>query len=282
MLYKIHFNFIIAPTQEKIDLSGIVTPTAVPFQERNHSLVFDIESQEKHLSLLSKTIIFLGSNAGESRKMNLFLLKQSIYHGLNVLSNTFPESGRVVGVLRKDPKEAIELAKFAQNYGAQAIVFSPLYTGTDIYQIRNDLLKNTSLPLIIYNNPDFQEKQNLPYDFITESARINRIIGIKDTSRSPEYFKQLLQLKTDNFHILQGDTKAGLNETIKNCNGMVAIEANIYPEALIARWQKDSIQPLAEVLNDFTENKKEFGGSLGYCKEILRRRGIFQTSLLYS
>lgn len=269
--------------QEKIDLSGIVVPTVTPFFLKNERFYIDTESQQRHLNLLCQYLlsIFLGSNAGESRQMDLPNLKTSLRSGLNYLINNYPHINRFVGVLRKSLDETVDLAKFAQDHGAQALVFSPLYTGVDIYQTRDNLLKNTSLPLVIYNNPDFQEKQNLPLDFIAESSKNNRIIGIKDTSRSIEYFNQILKLNSNSFRVLQGDTKAGLLPDLGKCDGMVAIESNIFPETLVTRWERNNIAGLQEVLTYYNDNKSNYGGSIGLTKHHLVKNGIFTNSFLY-
>lgn len=274
--------------QEKyLDLSKIVCPLVVPLIEQRKKIVIDTDSQNHHLWNLSQIegiSIFLGSNAGESRVMDFKNLKKSIKSGLDFLSSDFPQTSRLVGVLREDINEVIELAKFAEKNGAQAIVFAPIYNQENPNKIRDTLLKSTSLPLIIYNNPDFRkDKQNISLDFITESTKIKQIIGIKDTSRQPEYFAKLLQLRTPNFHVLQADTKAGLDDSIEKCDGMVAIEANLFPQDLITRWNypDNSIHCLLAVMDFYCQNKNTFSGSIGLTKEILYRSGIFRTPLMY-
>jgi 4-hydroxy-tetrahydrodipicolinate synthase len=271
--------------EKKINLQGIVTPSIVSFFETRSGLIVDTESQKKLYTTFATAnipTVFQGSNAGESRQMDFGNLSRSVAIGGIYLSENYPEIGIVTGLIRKNINDVINLAKIAQDTGTDALVITPGYSDTTANNLVNKVIENTTLPLIVYNNPEFQDKNNLPLELIKEWSKNNRFIGIKDSSRDPAYFNELLKLRSENFKVFQGDTKAGLNPQIKNCDGMVAIEANVYPEALVARWQKNLIGPLQEVMNDFLENKKAFGGSIGYCKEILFRRGIIQNPVLYN
>ncbi len=266
------------------NLQGIIVPTIVPFVERNSKLYVDSEGQQNLLASLARAkvdCVFLGSNAGESRHMDFDSLIYSIHNSFGFLFHDFPHLKVVTGVLRKDINEAVKLATFAQDRGTDAIVVAPGYSDISAENTIKEILNHTSAPLIIYNNPDFQDKTNLPLDLIKNISRNLRIVGIKDSSRDPVYFNELLKLRSETFQVFQGDTKAGLQPDVTNCDGMVAIEANVYPEALVARWQRNQIGSLQGVLDNFNENKKTYGGSVGYCKEILYRRGVIHSPVLY-
>lgn len=271
-------------TENYTNLNGIVAPTIVPFLKIKSSLIVDTESQLNLLATIANTKssnIFLGSNAGESRQMDISNLSRSIAIGNLFLSENYPHITTVTGLIRRDLNDVINLASIAQSTGSKALVITPGYSDTTAQKLVSKVLGHSSIPLIIYNNPDFQDKKNLPLDFIKKISKNDRIVGIKDTSRDKTYFNELLKLRSENFFVFQGDTKAGLNPDIKNCDGMVAIEANVYPKTLVARWEKNLIGPLQDTLDDFSTNKKQFGGSIGYCKEILYRRGIIQNPTLY-
>jgi dihydrodipicolinate synthase/N-acetylneuraminate lyase len=266
--------------------TGIIVPLMTPFKKEGSKIFVDVDSQE---SLIKRLIgakvhgIFLGSNAGEGRIMDVDNWKISIKSGIQTVADAKSNIPIVVGVLRENLDEAIELAKFAEENGAKALVITPGYTKGNPYMTRDRILKSTSLPIILYNNPEFQVEGNLPIDFFKDSIKYSQIIAVKDTSRNPEYFSELLQLrKVDSFLVFQGDTKAGLDESIKLCDGMVAVEANVYPEALVKLWEQGTKEDLAEVLKYFGENSEQNGGTLRFIKKLLNEQlDVFETRLMF-
>lgn len=262
-----------------------IAPCVTPFITTNlGKIVLDTDSQNLHISrlVLNHMAIFLGSNAGEARQMDIDNLKKSIICGIESAKKTNSNTAVLVGVIRENLDETIELSKFSQSHGADAIVITPGYTKGNPYGIRNVILKSTSLPIFIYNNPEFQNKKNLSQKFIKNSAKDPRVIGIKDTSRNPEYFSNLLRMRNENFGVFQGDTKAGLSSSIYNCDGLVAIEANLFPESLVKLWQENNNKSLRTTLDFYSDNKKEYGGSIRLTKVMLENIGIFQTSYMYN
>jgi dihydrodipicolinate synthase/N-acetylneuraminate lyase len=266
--------------------SGIIVPLMTPFKKDGSKIVVDVVSQDRQIKRLIEAGvhgIFLGSNAGEGRIVDVDNWKISIKSGLQTVVNTKSKISTVVGVLRENLSEAIALAQFAKNNGADALVITPGYTAEDPYITRDKILESTKLPIILYNNPEFQKAGNLPISFFQDSVKHRQIIAVKDTSRNPEYFSELLQLRNaDTFHVFQGNTQAGMFDSLKLCDGMVPVEANVYPEALVKLWEHGTNTDLASILKYFKDNQEQNGGILRFIKKLLNNQlHVYETDLMY-
>lgn len=273
------------------ELRGIFVPTVTPFKMTGIKKELDVISHMRNISNLARpgsgvSGIFLGSNAGNGRDMPIDDLKLSITSGLFASRSANPNLPVVVGALRSDISEVIEVVRFAEQKGADAIVLAPGFTQGHPIKILETICKQSKLPIIIYNNPGFQNEQDLSLEFIRAAAENPRVIGIKDTSGKPEYFEEVLNI----FHakgkkVLQGDTKAGLNESIRRADGMVPVEANLYPEVLAGLIDPSipyNSDDLVSTLNYIKLQKGDFGGTLGFIRHLLFENHIFETELSYT
>jgi dihydrodipicolinate synthase/N-acetylneuraminate lyase len=275
------------------ELTGIFVPTVTPFKSVNGDITLDLESHIKHIKNLARPSsgvsgIFLGSSAGQGKDMSLAELKLSIRIGILAARSVNKDLPVIVGALRKNISEVLEIVEYAKKSGADAIVITPGYTDQNIYQTLEDVSSHTDLPIILYNNPKLQNKENLPLEFIMEARNNSQVIGIKDTSGesgNKEYFEDLLRLfRTDKRHVMQGNTRAGLDESIRRADGMVPVQANLYPEILakiVDRNQPFDNTELLGILNSIDHIKTKYGGTIGFIINVLAEKGIFNTKLTY-
>lgn len=279
------------------ELCGIFVPTASPFINNRHggAIEFDIVS---HIRLITRLAderlnldgLFLCSNAGQGREMPVNMIKESIYTGIQASRLVNKNLPVVVGALRKDVNEVTEVAKYAEENGADAIVLAPGFTEGDMEKNLKKVLEETNLPIIFYNNPQFQKGANIPLEFIEKAIKDKRIIGMKDTSSETggmEYFEELLKrFQSKDFHVLQGNTKAGLDKSILKADGMVPVQANIFGRELVELLDKShDYQPqiLTLILDTFKIKKTEFNvnSTIGVIKRLLVEEGIFTSDIDY-
>lgn len=272
------------------ELRGIFVPTLTPFKIDHEKVILDTFSHIRQIKRLAQPSsgvsgIFLASNAGQGRDMDMHTLKESVIHGVEAARSVNKDLPVVVGALRKTIDEVIEVAKFAELTGADAVVLSPLYTIGDPERILAAVTSATKLPIILYNNPGFQNGSDLSFEFLEKAKENPSVIGIKDTSGKPEYFSWLLEnFRTPTRRVMQGDTKAGLAPSIRQADGMVPVEANIYSEILSAVMDQNmpySSGELNKVMSFIREHKAEFGGSAEFIKKILVDANIFESSISY-
>lgn len=262
-----------------------------PFEQTPAGIQVDIQSQDMQLRRLVDIgvhSVFLGSNAGEGRYMSIPDWETSISRGIaSVHAAEIEKSVPVfVGVLRENLDEVIACAKFAEESGADALVFAPGYTKGDMLENLTRLIQETSLPIMLYNNPEFQVgNHNIPLEFVGLASQLDQVIGIKDTSRSYTYFKELLTFRdAGTFHVVQGDTKTKhLNEQLADIDGMVPVEANVYLDTLLAVWEQGDTSGMQEMLGFFESHKDTYGGTLQMIKTLLHQTPttIFSSDMMY-
>lgn len=272
-------------------VSGVIAPVETPFDYVEGAVQVDVQSQDTQLRRLVDLgvhSIFLGSNAGEGRQMSPEDWKTSISEGIKSVNGA--EKDRhvpiFVGVLRTDIDEVIHLAKFAEEQGADALVFAPKYTKGQMWDNLHKLIAETNLPIILYNNPEFQNQESMPMIYVEKASQLDRVVGIKDTSRDTEYFGELLKLRdAQTFHVVQGDTKTGhLNEQLADIDGLVPVEANVYPDILLSAWGAGDTSKMTEMIQFFETNKKKYKkGTLELIKVILSEtpNHIFKNPMMY-
>lgn len=273
------------------EFQGIFIPTVTPFKRSMRGICLDLPSLKKHIAFLANPSsqaggLFLGSNARQGRDMPISMLKTSIEHGLNTAREVNPDLPIVAGALRNEFNEVIDVAKFAEQIGADAVVIAPGFIKDAPSDLLPKIISKTRLPIIIYNNPGFQNKKNLSIEFIREAAENPQVIGIKDSSSDEEYFRNVLNI----FHskgkkVMQGSTKEGLKKNILEADGMVPVEANIYPRILAGVLDKSHEyrypHDLEKILQLISPIKAEFGGTAGYVVHRLFKEGVFERNLTY-
>ena len=271
-------------------LKGIFVPTVTPFMKSNGSIAIDIGSQRKHITRLVKNGvdgIFLGSSVGQGRDMDLATLEISVFEGLTAARTVNPEVPVVVGALRKRLKETIDIIWYADDIGADAVVVAPLYIDGELDQVFRAIHANSDkMPLILYNNPKFQNGANLPLEFIKDMGAYDKIIGIKDSSGDKRYFNYLLKkFRTDKKHVMQGDSKAGLEPDILDADGMVPVEANVYADAFLNLFKqsKANFDPkeLQEILDFKARNKKNYDSTAAFIKSLLVQGKVFNSDAVF-
>jgi len=195
------------------------------------------------------------------RKLITHLLEGGI-HGLTVLGSageatTLPEEqkrraieiavdevkGRipiVVGTGNSSLHRTIEETNIAARLGADvAIVVPPFYyplTQEGVVAYYQSLVKNTELPIILYNIPPFSKISIAP-ETVKTLSKIDRIIGLKDTSRDFEYLQKLLftadRTKFRIFLGTDGLLAAGLQ---MGADGVIGISPNFDPRLDVELW----------------------------------------------
>ena len=154
----------------------------------------------------------------------------------------------LAGAGTNNTKKVIELAKKAQNLGADAILsVAPYYnkpTQEGLYQHYKAIADNIEIGLVLYNVPGRTSVNILPQTAIRLSE-IDNIVGIKEASGSLNQVSTIIEGKADNFNVISGDDFLTLPMMSIGASGIISVTANVTPD-LVAE-QYDAI-----VEKDFT------------------------------
>ncbi len=156
-----------------------------------------------------------------------------------VISISIEEAGDdakvIAGTGSNNTGEAIELTRYAAEAGADgALLISPYYNKPSqegLYSHYRAVAEGSSIPLVLYNIPG-RTAVSLQPETVARLAQIDNIVAVKEASGSLDYAMRVMQLAGDSFTILSGDDTLTLPLMSIGGKGVIAVTANIVPEAM--------------------------------------------------
>ncbi len=217
------------------ELKGAMVAIVTPFKNG----VFDEDTFRK----LVKRQIESGIDAivpcgttGEAATMELSEYEKVIGTTVEECKNRVPV---LAGAGTNNTKKVIELAKIAQNLGADAILsVSPYYnkpTQEGLYQHYKKIAESINIGLVLYNVPGRTSVNILPETAIRLSE-IDNIVGIKEASGSLNQVSKIIEGKKDNFNVISGDDFLTLPMMSIGGSGIISVSANVIPELVAQQY----------------------------------------------
>jgi 4-hydroxy-tetrahydrodipicolinate synthase len=173
------------------------------------------------------------------------------------------------GIGAPDTAGSIKFARIAQEAGVKALLlpmpyFFPYQQG-DLEQFSRSVAAATSLPVLLYNLPQFTsglEKETV-HTLITE---VPNIIGIKDSGGSLDILRHLSEQPVDACRIVGDDSvlSAALREKV--LDGVISGVACAVPELTLALYQRGE-----------KDGSAEFGQAAQALDELIAQLGRFPT-----
>ena len=164
-------------------LEGVINPVITPFingkiDEQGLVKVIDYSVDEGVAAL------FLLGHTGEFEHLSMEMKKRIIELGI-IMRRTGVKI--IAGTSGNNLQETVELSKYAEEKGVDAIVLAPQFRTTlnpvDYIKL---IAENISAPIAIYNNPGICEGRAVLIERIGEllsnEKYKKRIIGVKDSS----------------------------------------------------------------------------------------------------
>jgi 4-hydroxy-tetrahydrodipicolinate synthase len=183
------------------------------------------------------------------------------------------------GVGAADTQGSIAFAQIAQDVGVKALLmpmpyFFP-YQQEDLEQFSRSVAASISLPVMLYNLPQFTSglRKETVHTLIAE---VPNIIGIKDSSGSLEILSHLSEHEVDACRIVGDDAALSAALQAEVCDGVVSGVACIAPELILALYEKRSTaaeQALVELIAQLRQFPTPWG-----LKWIAQARGILQAA----
>lgn len=149
----------------------------------------------------------------------------------------------IAGAGSNSTAEAIELARFAQSAGADAILSVTGYynkpTQAGLVAHFTALHEATELPIILYNVPG-RTVANLSVETVGALSRLPRIIGIKDATGDLARVALQRLASGPDFIQLSGEDMTAVGFNAMGGVGCIGVTANVAPE-LVAKMQAASL-----------------------------------------
>jgi 4-hydroxy-tetrahydrodipicolinate synthase len=147
----------------------------------------------------------------------------------------------LVGITDTAIVEALSLARFAADAGADALVAAPPYYlpggQPELREYLDHLVPELPLPLFLYNMPALT-KVALELDTVRAAMAEPRIIGLKDSSGDMGYFRGAAGLLTrrPGWTLLMGPEELLMEAVLAGGHGGVCGGANLFPSLYVSLY----------------------------------------------
>lgn len=219
---------------------GIIPPMVTPLKE------WDTLDQDGMVRLIDHILsggvhgLFLLGTTGEAPSLSHRLRKEIVQRALDQIKERIPV---LVGITDTSFDESINLAEYAAEKGASAVVLAPPYYfpagQLELLEYLEHLVPQLPLPLFLYNMPTHTKLFFEP-ETVKAASEIPGVIGLKDSSANMVYFHQLQQIFKDqnDFRLFIGPEEL-LGETlVLGGHGGVCGGGNLIPELYVELYEK--------------------------------------------
>ena len=229
-------------------LKGSIVALITPFKDSGLDEENYLKLIDYHLKNGTNGIV-PGGTTGESPTLSHNEHKKIIEISVKECNSKIPV---VAGTGSNSTDEAIELSKFAEKAGSDAIlVVTPYYnkpTQEGLYQHYKKINDNVGIPIIIYNIPS-RSVIDMSVETMTKLYELKNIIGVKDATGDLKRVELQKKSMGKDFIQLTGNDDNALEFNKLGGVGAIGVTANIAAK-LSSEFQKaclDNINKAAEL-----------------------------------
>ena len=137
------------------------------------------------------------------------------------------------GTGAESTREAVRLTRMAEREGVDGVsVITPYFVSPsqqEIYDHYRRIAENTSLPVVLYNNPSTCGGLKIDVDTVARLAEVPNILGIKDSSGDLQNTIEYIRVVPDRFAVMQGRDTLIYPALVFGAKGAIPATANIAP-----------------------------------------------------
>ena len=214
--------------------TGIFPALLTPFTAQDK---IDYQMFEKNLEFQIEagiTGIVLGGSLGEASTLTGSEKRELLRESVKMVNNRIPI---ISTVAEKSTTDAIACAKNAEEDGADGLMMlPPLQYKADDHEIVTyfkAVAAETSLPIMIYNNP-VDYKLEVTMDMFEELSSTENIHAVKESTRDVTNVSRLRTRFGDRFQILCGVDTLALEEILLGADGWLGGLVDAFPAETVA------------------------------------------------
>lgn len=215
---------------KNIIFKGCATALVTPFNEDG-----DIDFEELRKLIEFQILegvdgLVICGTTGESATMSTEEKKQVIEFSVQIARKRVPI---IAGIGGNNTKSVIELSKFAEKVGVDALLLvTPYYnktTQSGLITHFMEIAKSTKLPIILYNVPS-RTSINIEPETCYELSKIDNIVAIKEASGNISQVAKIASLCQDNLIIYSGNDDQVIPILSLGGLGVISVLSNLYPK----------------------------------------------------
>lgn len=221
-----------------MQIRGIIPPVATPMKDNEDLDIPRLKWFLDHLIGEGVHGVFvLGTNSefyalDEREKQEVFATTVAhVNKRVPVFAGTGAETTR----------EVVRLTKMAEREGVDGVsVITPYFiapTQQEMFDHFRRIAECTSLPVMLYNNPNTCGGLKIDPDTVGRLAEIPNILGVKDSSGDLQNTCDYLRVVPDRFAVLMGRDTLIFQGLISGAHGAVPATGNIAPRLLVEIYE---------------------------------------------
>ena len=214
---------------KKVLFKGCGTAIATPFDENGVNLKEFQKLIEDQIKQGVDAIIVCGTT-GESTTMTLEEKLQTIECAVKTSNGRVPI---IAGTGSNNTKSVIEMNKKVEKIGVDGLlIVTPFYNKTTqegLVKHYEEIAKNTSLPIILYNVPS-RTGLNIKPETCLKLSEIENIVAIKEASGDISQVAEIANLCRDNLTIYSGNDDQIVPILSLGGKGVISVLSNIKPK----------------------------------------------------
>jgi len=220
-------------------LTGIVPPMITPLRDRDALDVPGLERLVEHLLGGSVSGLFVLGTTGEGPSLSYRLRRELVALVCRQVRGRVPV---LVGITDTAIVESLNLARFAVDAGATAVVAAPPYYlpggQPELQEYLAHLVPELPLPLFLCNMPALTK---VPFALETVGRAMDepRIVGLKDSSGDMAYFRGAASLlaRRPDWTLLVGPEEHLMDAVLAGGHGGVSRGANLFPSLYVSLFR---------------------------------------------
>jgi dihydrodipicolinate synthase/N-acetylneuraminate lyase len=220
-------------------LTGIVPPMVTPMRGRDDLDVPGLERLVERILAGGVSGLFVLGTTGEGPSLGYRLRRELVERVCRQVRQRVPV---LIGITDTAFVEALDLARFAADAGASALVAAPPYYlpggQPELVEYLEHLVPELPLPLFLYNMPALT-KVSFEMETIRRAIGEPRIVGLKDSSGDLAYFRGALELSKDraDWSVFVGPEQLLMEATLAGGHGGVPGGANLFPALYVTLYR---------------------------------------------
>ena len=229
-----------------IKFHGVLPALLTPVNKEGNLNVNALELLIEKLLAEGADGFYIGGATGEGIILDGEVLKDLIRHSMRIVAGRVP---CIFHIARTNFREALELARYAEEHGAAAISAIPpiffKYTEDDIVAYYKRLAESVKIPLMIYNNPNTGVTFTQP--LLKRLFAIPNITAIKWTNYD---FCAVMQLKSalPEVNVVNGPDEMALLGLTAGCDACIGTTYNFQLPTIKGIYEAFQRGDIAEAL----------------------------------
>src|ERR1700678_734177 len=226
------------PTGDVMLIQGSIPPVATPMQANEDLDLPRLKWFLDHLIASGVHGVFVLGTNSEFYALDEHEKQQVIATAVEHVRGRVPV---FAGTGAETTREAVRLTKMAEKEGVQGVsVITPYFvmpSQQEIIDHYRRVAENTSLPVILYNNPATCGGVKIDVDSVVKLAGIANILGIKDSSGDLQNTNEMIQAVPEKFSVLMGRDTLIYQALIWGARGAVPASANVAPHLAVEIYE---------------------------------------------